>query len=182
MPRRLECSNNLRRSKRFRAVVFCTAAAVLIAMAVLAVTRAHHPRFHRLAQKVFHLKDGRFCYRQRDSSSNSDTWYWLCNSSTGNYYTSPKSLGDRMPGRSAWMSSRTQPNLEGRPNPDEEDQIAEEDVGKASGATEELVAENDSGEPASADEGGASASSDDSSGGGSDSGGDDGGGGGGGDD
>jgi uncharacterized membrane protein YgcG len=183
MPRRLECSSNQRRAKRFRAVVFSTAAVVLITMAVLAVVRAHHPRLHTLPQKVFHLKDGRFCYKQRDTTNNSDTWYWLCNSATGNYYTSGTSLGDRMPGRSAWMSSRAQPNLEARPNPQEEDQIAGEDAGKTPGAEEELVAENDSGEPASAEEGGAGASSGDSSGGSSDSaGGDDGGGGGGGED
>ena len=122
---------------------------------------------------MFHLKDGRFCYKQHDASNNSDTWYWLSNYDTGSYYTSGKSLGDRMPGKTAWLSSRTQPSLEPRPNPQEEGLIEEEDAGKAAGATEVLVAENDGGDPASADEGGASASSgsSDSSGGGDDTGG-----------
>jgi hypothetical protein len=134
-------------------------------------------RLHSAAISIFHLKNGRFCYRQADTSGN-DNWYWLCNSSSGDYYTSDRPLGSRLPPGTAWRSGEEDSRVASKPDPEEEEEVSEESAGTASGASEGEVVENESGQPTDVDEGGSSSSSDDSSGGGSSSsGGDDGGGG-----
>jgi uncharacterized membrane protein YgcG len=156
---------------RTRALFALTLAAGAVSGIAWHYHRLH--RFHLLAEKIYHLKDGRFCYRQ-PGSSGGDTWYWLCNDS-GDYYRSPRPLGPRMPGRTAWMSSTDRANLQRNPDEEENEEIAKEQNGNVSGAEEEEVAENSDDEPASVDEGGSAASSDDASSD-SDSGGDSGGG------
>jgi len=183
MLKRRGCSNSRRRGLGLRSIVRLTLAVVVISIA-LVVHRAHRNRLHRVAEHVYHLKNGRFCYKQQISSGD-DTWYWLCDSGTGNYYTSPTSLTGPPP-RTVWQSNQNRSNLESKPADAEEEEIESEQAGKSAGEVQEEVAETSDDEPARADEGGASASSgDESSSGGGGGGGDDeggGGGGGGGDD
>ncbi len=149
----------------------------------------HHPRFHKAFQNVFHLKDGRFCYGQHTAAGGGDSWFWLWNTTQKNYYRSDKPLRDRLPDDTAWICSTgdASTSVQGRPNPEEEEEINEESTGKAAGEEQEQIVESETDEPASIDEGGNSAASDESAGGssGGDEGGggaDEGGGGGGGDD
>lgn len=151
------------------------------------VHQSHSSRLHRVATKIYHLKDGRFCYRQHAASGGDDAWFWLCNADSGGYYTGSSTLGSRMPAGTVWQSSASRSGLASKPTEIEEEEIGQEDMGTEPGSSEVEVAENSDDSPASVDEGGASASSSDegdggSSSGGGDDGGGDGGGGGGGDD
>jgi hypothetical protein len=139
--------------------------AIIIALIVGLFLRFHN-RLHNYTARVYHLKDGRYCYKQRDTVTNADTWYWLCNSDSGPYYTGSQPLASRVPPGTVWQSSAGRANLQSRPNGEEEEEIAEEDTGKASGVTEEEIAENSSEEPATVDEGGDSGGGHDGGGGG----------------
>jgi hypothetical protein len=152
-------------------------------------TLHHHRRFHSAMQSVFHLKDGRFCYRQHNTANNDDSWFWLWDMNGNNYYRGSGFLSDRLPSNTAWVSSGKDSiaKVEGKPNPQEEEEIDQEASGRASGEQQEQVMEDASDEPAGIDEGGNGAAADDAgggSGGGNESGGggDEGGGGGGGGD
>jgi uncharacterized membrane protein YgcG len=196
MPRKLECSNNRRRGAVRRSVgaVMVTAVSIAVASGVFIIalgTIRHHHKFHQAFLSVFHLKDGRFCYRQRNAARNGDSWFWLWDMRQKNYYRSKRPLTDRTPDDTVWVSSGgdSTSNVQSRLDPEEEEEIDEETSGKALGEQQEQVVENEADEPASVDEGGNSASSDESAGGSSSSdegggggGGDEGGGGGGGDD
>jgi len=129
-------------------------------------------------QRVFHLKDGRFCYQQHNAANNDDTWFWLWAMNRNDYYRDRGPLRDRLPSDTAWVSSGGDSiaKVQAKPNPEEEEEIDQEASGKASGEQQEQVMENESDEPASVDEGGNGAAGEDSGGG--SGGGDEGGGGG----
>ena len=69
----------------------------------------HHHRhvkspFHAKSEKVYHLKDGRYCYH--DDTTNA--WYWLYMMDSNNhcsYYTGSAPLSSKLPTNTSWVTS-----------------------------------------------------------------------------
>lgn len=94
---------------------------VIMLLAVLAIaslkqyeSKNHHGRLaHKEQVKVYHLKDGRSCYRKH--TSNGDLWFWLYIMNSNQYYYSNTANYNSLPSGVTWVSSNTVPTIESSP-------------------------------------------------------------------